>query len=134
MLKLDDIIYYGRFYACEKREYSVLWWLSADELRVFATKELISDFGYGSVDEIAASERFIPFFETDVIELEKRFMYGRNEHELEKIRETAKDYDVAFRIYTEKHFLTSAWHDYEREALLHDAEKWCRENGIPYSI
>lgn len=144
-LELRDVLMRGKWYKEEDSEYEVEYWLEKSSLQLFYTENLIEEFGYKNCDEIKKSGHFIPFFKTDIIALQKKFIENYPDKAVE---ETMNDiikndnygynsgYDVAFRIltqdYAEFRKFSDDYYDFEKKQLLKDAEQWCKENNIPY--
>lgn len=136
MVEIERIIYYGRWFSDQENQFDVSWWLCIDNSEVYHTEDLMADYSYESVSEIAESTRFIPFFQTDIIQLEKDFIRKLNnrscDRTLEKILLSNDSYDVAFRIFIERELMTDSWSEFEEARLRSDAVAWCRENHIPF--
>lgn len=143
---LKEVAFHGEWCSESDPEYKVTNWFEKSSMQFFYTGKLIDEFGYKDCDEIELSGHFIPVFKTDVVALKKEFVaafYSREvEEEILMIMERNKNrhrnftgYDVAFKIFCEEHedFWDAYW-DYERGRLLEDAEKWCKENSIPYYL
>lgn len=139
MVEVEDIMYYGRFYTDQENRFDVSWWLCTDDYEVYHTDALLSVYSYEDISEIAETLRFIPFFKTDIIAIEKDFMKKLNNRSCDRMLENilsneSVTYDVAFRMFIERSSLTDSWRVFESAQLKNDAVKWCRENHIPCCI
>ena len=133
MIDINKIIFYGRYYDDEKNLYDISWWLCLDDYKVYHTETLMTDYSYKSIFEIEQTSKFIPFFKTDIIKLEKEFMKDFNNKVFNKILlDNNNSYDIAFRIFIERGFLIDSWSDFEKSHLQKDAISWCKKNHIPY--
>lgn len=136
MVEIERIIHYGRWFSDLENQFDVSWWLCTDNFEVYHTEDLMADYCYESVPEIIESSRFIPFFQTDIIQLEKEFIRKLNnrsyDRTFEKILLSNDSYDVAFRIFIEREFMTDSWNEVEKARLRSDAVAWCRENHIMF--
>lgn len=132
IFNIDKILYYGRYYSNERQGYKTLWWFCLDDFEVYDTQKLIEQYAYANCKEIISSEKYIPLFRTDIVSLEKRFIKEHGFHDLKIQDYQVNDYDVAFKIFIDRHFLTKQWYEFERKQLYNDAVKWCKENGISF--
>lgn len=138
MVKINEIMFYGRYYSDEKNSFDILWWLCLDDFSVYDTETLLSDYSYQSLSEIRETLRFIPFFKTDIIQLEKKFIDKLNNKKLRKVFEkilldSNHNYDVTFKVFIEREFMVDSWSEFEKSQLRKDAIVWCKMNRIPYS-
>lgn len=138
MININEIMFFGRFYEESENLYDVLWWLCPEDYKIYHTEDLMKDFHYKSVLEIGDSLNFIPFFKTNIVELEKAFIEKLNNKTLYKkferiLADNAYSYDVSFSIFIEREFLTDSWREFEKKKLRNDAIAWCKENHVPYT-
>ena len=139
MIIINEIMFYGRYYSDENFPYDISWWLCLKDSKAYHTETLMTDYSYKSISEIKKSLTYIPFFKTDIIQLEKEFMKRLNNKkfniDLDKILvDNICSYDVAFKIFIEKEFMVDLWSEYEKSRLIKDAIMWCRENHLPYKV
>ncbi len=145
-IDLSDAAFYSIWNSEKELKYEVNNWLEKSSFQFFYTGILIDEFGYKDYAEIEASGHFIPVFKTDIVALKKeyvsRFLYKEAADEILMIMEHNKNkhsnftgYDVAFNIFCEEHedIYDDYW-NYERCQRIKGAEKWCRENDIPYYV
>lgn len=139
-MKIDliDAALFGEWSSEDELEYEILSWYEKSSFQFFSTEKLIEEFGYKDYNEIESCGHFIPVFKTDVVALKKEFVANLHSSEVEdEIHEIMKRkkriYDVAFKIWGEEHpTLWGEYYEFERDRLLKDAEKWCKDNNIPY--
>ena len=137
MIKINEIMFYGRYYDSDKQSYNNYWWFDKADEKVFSVKEIMQLFNYESEDEIFEIGSFIPLFKVDILNLEKAFIKDLNNKEISK---KFKDKDgealnISFLEYIEREpLIEDLWFDYERKHLSSQAENWCKENHIPYKI
>lgn len=135
---LTNAALFGEWCSEDELEYKVLSWYEKSSFQFFSTEKLIEEFGYKDYNEIESCGHFIPVFKTDVVAIKKEFVANLHSNEVEKEIQTIIDskkcsYDVAFKIWGEVHKrLRREYYDFEHDRLLKDAEKWCKENNIPY--
>lgn len=136
---------YGEWCSEEDSEYEVNAWFEKSSFKFFYTSNLINKFGYKNFEEIENSGHFIPVFKTDIIALQKEFIANYPDKEIEETMNEiiANDnfgynsgYEVAFRILTQDYpefdEFCNKYFDCEQSVLLESAQKWCKENSIPY--
>ncbi len=127
---------------CSEKDckYEVNAWFEKSSFKFFYTSNLIDMFGYKNCEEIGNSGHFIPVLKTDTLALKKEFI-SRFHKELEdevKAYMDGKNYgfDLAFRKYIDEYFycepLDREYENFEHNRLVEEAEKWCKENNIPY--
>lgn len=144
-LELRDVAMEGKWYSEEDTEYEAEYWFEKSSFQLFYTGDLIEAFGYKDCDEIKNSGHFIPFFKTDIISLQKKFIADYPDKAVEETLNNIIEndnygynsgYDVAFRIltqdYAEFYEFANEYYDFEKKQLLKDAEQWCKDNNIPY--
>ncbi|MBQ2694678.1 MAG: hypothetical protein IJF57_03910 [Clostridia bacterium] len=139
-MKVDliDATLFGEWSSEDELAYDVSSWFEKSSFQFFTTDKLIENFGYKNYNEIESCGHFIPVFKTDVVALKKEFVTNLRSKEVENeiqaiIERKNRGYDVAFRIWGEEHpTLWGEYHEFERDRLLRDAEKWCKYNSIPY--
>lgn len=125
--------YYGRYYSSYESETEFPWWFCLSDESVVSLDSLRQVYGYRNDDEIFLSGIFIPFFKTDISELEKEFLRKRNlKGVLDKLGRGV-DFDILFRKYVDKELLFDDWLEYEGKQLRNDAIAWCRQYGIKYT-
>lgn len=138
MININEIMFYGRYFNDEEHQYDTLWWLCLEDYEIYHTETLIADYSYRSTSEIEETSRFVTFFKTDIIQLEKEFMRKLNNKTLlnsfNKLLLADNSYDVAFKIFIEREFLVDYWSEFERSQLREDAIAWCKQNHIPYTV
>lgn len=131
----------------EEEKFEITYWFEKSSFQFFYTGKLIDEFGYKDCAEIESSGHFIPVFKTDIITLQKDFIANYHNKEIEETINNIieKDnygydlgYEVAFRILTqdfpEYDDFAKEYYAFEKKQLKKDAEKWCRENNIPYYV
>lgn len=128
-MKIEELMYYGRYYNFEKRNYH-LWWFDVSRATVVLYEDVKRNFGYASQEEIVSAGAFVPLFETDIIELEKDFLRLYNFHLDENNKQDNSDFDTKFKCFIEKHNLLKQWFDFERDRLERDALTWCKANNL----
>ena len=137
MIKINEIMFYGRYFDNGKQKYNNYWWYSKADEKLFSIEEIMQSFNYGSEVEISESDIFIPLFKVNIYSLEKAFISDLNNKEISK-KFKSKDgemLDISFLQYIEREpFIGNLWFDYERKHLSSQAENWCKENHIPYKI
>lgn len=139
MLNINEIAYYGRYFSDEKNNHEIIWWLCLDDYKVYNSDLLLTDYSFKNIIEIKESSIFIPFFKTDIIKLEKKFVDSLNNKtvlkEFNKILVSNNNkYDLAFKKFIERTFLINSWNTFEKKQLISDAIVWCENNNIPYTI
>ncbi len=143
-IDLSDAAFCGEW-CSEEAEYEIIYWFEKSSFQFFYTGKLINEFGYKDCEEIESSGHFIPVFKTDVIELQKNFIADYHNKEIEETINSIIEnnnygydsgYEVAFRILTqdfpEYDDFSKEYYSFEKKQLEEDAEKWCKENAIPY--
>ena len=90
----------------------------------------MSQYGFGSPDEMIESGVYLPFVRVDIVSLEKEYLQQYYPKEIQKIDST--DPDVSFKRLIERRNGYAHWHSFERSALRVAVEQWCKENGVPY--
>ena len=129
-MTIKELMYYGRYYSFEKEDHH-LWWFDSKTAVVFQYDELVTKFGYGSQEEVINSQRFIPLFKTDIVELEFEFLSIQNCKFVRQLKKQKDlDFDVTFKKFIEKNNLTESWRAFENNRLFSDAIEWCKENNI----
>ncbi len=141
---LKDAAYYGEW-CSEDSEFEYDYWLEKSSSSFFYTGNLIEKFGYKDYDEIKSSGYFIPVFKTDIIAFQREFIANYPDKSVQECIDTIiendnyefdEGYEVAFRILTQDYpefdDFTKEYFVYEKKKLFDDAEKWCKENNIPY--
>lgn len=125
-MTIDELMYYGRYYDFEDNGHH-LWWFDLSNGEIHQFDELINDFGYSKQEDVISSGKFIPLFETNIVNLERDFL----KHQGLKINGSKDmDFDVNFKIYIEKNNLWESWHNFEYHRLYKDAASWCEKNHI----
>lgn len=131
-------MFYGRYFDDENNQYEISWWLCVEDYEIYHTETLFADYSYESISEIEQTSKFVPFFKTDIIQLEKEFIKKLNNKTLlnsfNKLLVGNNSYNVAFRIFIEREFLFDYWSEFEKSQLREDAIAWCKNNHIPYTI
>lgn len=131
-------MFYGRYFDDENNQYKISWWLCVEDYEIYHTEILFADYSYESISEIEQTSKFVPFFKTDIIQLEKEFIKKLNNKTLlnsfNKLLVGNNSYNVAFRIFIEREFLFDYWSEFEKSQLREDAIAWCKNNHIPYTI
>lgn len=131
-------MFYGRYFDDENNQYEISWWLCVEDYEIYHTETLLTDYSYESISEIEQTSKFVPFFKTDIIQLEKEFIKKLNNKTLlnsfNKLLVGNNSYNVAFRIFIEREFLFDYWSEFEKSQLREDAIAWCKNNHIPYTI
>lgn len=84
MININEIMFCGRFYEESENPYDVLWWFCSEDCKIYHTEDLMKDFNYKSVLQIEESLKYIPFFKTNIVELEKAFIEKLNNKSLYK--------------------------------------------------
>ena len=136
MIKINEIMFYGRYYDNEERPYSNIWWYSKTDERIFSIDEIIQLFNYRTEDEIIECNIFIPLFKVNIFNLEKAFISDLNNKEITKLFKNidGKLFDIKFLEYIDRDsFVKRLWFEYEEKNLYTEAVKWCRDNHIPYN-
>lgn len=138
MLNINEVVYYGRYFSDEKNNYEIIWWLCLDDYKVYNSDLLLTDYSYKNIFEIKESLKFIPFFKTDIIKLEKDFICSLNNKTVLKefnklLLSNNNEYDLAFKKFVERTFLFDSWKTFEKKQLINDAIAWCINNNIPYT-
>lgn len=135
-IEIDKLIYYGRHYKDVSSTNN--WWLGISDYQIYSTEQITVGFSYIDEESIKLSGSFIPFFQVDVIELEKLFLSTYSSKTLQKrlekcLNSSNNDFDKAFKIMieTEEGLLTS-WHEFEKKSLRKAAVEWCKKNRIKY--
>ena len=135
MIKIKEIMYYGRYFDSEVSMYNNIWWYSKPDEKVFSVYEIIQLFNYQTEDEITECSFFIPLFKVNIFNLEKAFISSLNNKEIaKKFKNTDGELlNISFLKFIDREpFIKRLWHEYEDEYLYSEAVKWCRENHIPY--
>lgn len=132
-------MFYGRYFNDENSLYDISWWLCLTTFDIYDTETLIANYSYKSIAEIKETAKFIPFFKTDIIRLEKEFIKEINNKTLlnsfnKLLFANNCNYNIAFRMFIEREFLVDSWSEYEKAQLKEDAIIWCKENHIAYTI
>lgn len=130
MLKIDEIIFYGRYYR-DDEEKETNWWYCKVDGHIYHMSDLTSQFGYVSIDEVENNGNYIQLFRTDIIELKKRFINA-----IAKNRKLCNlpdsEFDIEFNKFIDQSSMHKEWFDYECAVLKQDAIEWCKQNNIPF--
>ena len=132
LIDIEQIYTYGRFYPDIKDH--VNWWFCTTDYGVYDTATIISNFGFADEKSIANVDVFIPFFKSNIIDLEKCFLHTilpdgcKHPFPYENIL----TFDRDFKIYIETHGLIRDWYTFEKKHLCHDAISWCKLHNIRF--
>lgn len=132
---IKDIMYYGKYYSDITSEQN--WWFSTDDYQIYSSEKLLTEYSYKSTNDILQCGYFVPLFQTDIIELEKKFLAEYKSKTLQAktedlLLESNGDFDLAFKKLIEIENMSQNWYDFEREALYNDTVKWCKKHNIRY--
>ena len=135
-LKLNQIVYYGRYYPSKSNEYVIYWWLNISDYRIYSTDELLLEYGYDDVKDIRTNDSFIPMFQVNMFDLEQKFFSllpaSVKRHFCAEKQHYKLDDDAAFKSFVEKEGIFSDWKEYEYSNLYRSAQNWCEKHGITY--
>jgi len=135
-ININDVLYYGRHYTDTSSE--PYWWFSKDDYQIYSSENLIKEYSYKDTDDILQSGYFIPLFQTDIIELEKKFLAEYNSKSLQAkteklVAQSNGDFDLAFKSLIEvEEGMSENWYEFERKKLYNDAVNWCQKHNIKY--
>ena len=132
MINLYDIIHYGKYYPENERRIPY-WWFSTIEKKPVSCDDLLGFYGF-SVESLAEQDTYIPFFQVNVIDVEKEFItkyLGKKSNRFHKANEM-EDYDRNFKIFIENNHLEERWSRFLEERLCIAAKKWCKDYHIAY--
>lgn len=106
------------------------WYCYVDK-EIYNTNELYESYGYTSMYEIYSSGLFIELPKVDITECEKQYLrlrLGKDFKKWDSILDN--EFDIEFRIYIERNFLTEDWVDFEKKILSSTLLQWCSRYGI----
>ena len=131
-INIEQIYSYGRFYP-EIKDH-VNWWFCTMDYAIYDTEAIVSKFGYSSREKIETNNIFVPFFKTNMIELEKKFLKTISSSicTFPFPFDDITTFDKNFKIYIENHFLIRNWYDFEKKHLCNDAIEWCNSHNIRF--
>jgi hypothetical protein len=131
-ITIEDIIYYGRHY---KDEYEgSYWWFDLHDYKIYSIDQLRSlfpDETFTTEDNLLVKD-IIPFFKTEIIEVEKNYIQQKNDKKLSEAfsRVSDDEFDQVFKRYIDEHLLLNDWWSFERNTLISDSIEWCKSNRI----
>ena len=130
-IDLNSILPYGRDFRDQPEP---LWWYSRADEQVIGTERLMQEYGFASLQQLMDCDFLVPLWRTDLLRQERAFLRVQPRSPAVRRVEAAPDglFDRAFRAYIEQARLVHDWRVWETNALRRDAEKWCRDNHIPW--
>ena len=136
-VKLHEVAHYGRYY----RYYNLnrpYWWYDKVKNIAITIEEVKKHLGFesleGKIQELR-QQGLIPFFEVDVLSIEKQFssLYFPNEYIKRLSTLNDRRYDYSFMECVDNFGLLSKWYLFELSILEKQAKIWLEEEGIQYS-
>ena len=106
------------------------WYCYVDK-EIYDTNELYESYGYTSKYEIYSSGLFVELPKVDITECEKQYLrlrLGKDFKKWDSILDN--EFDIEFRIYVERNFLTEDWVGFEEKILSSTLLQWCSRYGI----
>ena len=135
-IDIREIMHYGEYYSFDDygKKYDVFWWLSLIDYSVINIETLCEKYSYHSCEEILEAGLYIPFFRTDILDVEREFIKKYYPYQAKKIFNNELDLDnhIAFMKFAENNYQEESFYSYRDERLARDAVKWCCENHLKY--